>query len=166
MIVPCLRTLAVAVALLLVEAGVSFLPVSAQPAQSAITLFSLGPAAVSGTDWTFSDDVAIGAGAFESVTVTNYGYCFVGPNDPRAGTAHAGGAYWFGELQAQAPQSGGYIFTGGLSGGHGSQASGRVTVTTNGDPSAPLTHVDVSLSGDDLTYLSGESLNICLLASD
>jgi hypothetical protein len=165
MIVACFRALGAAAACLLLGAGLCWLPASAQPAQPGITLYTLGPTAITGTDWAFSGDFAIGAGAFESVTVTNYGSCFVGPNDPRAGTAHAGGAYWFGELQAQPPQSGGHVFTGGLSAGHGSQATGSVAVTTNGDPSSPLTHIDVSLSGSDLTYLAGESLSVCLLAS-
>jgi len=138
---------------------------SAQSSQPGVALYPLGSQAISGTDWSFSGDFAVTAGTWESVTISNYGYCFVGPNDPRAGTAHAGGVFWFGELQAQAPQSDQYVFTGTLASGRGGNVSGQVTVTTNGDPSAPLTHIDASLSGGDLSYFNGEGLNVCLLGS-
>lgn len=74
--------------------------VLAQSAQQGITLQDLGSLAVTGTDWDFVTDVQISAGAWESVTISNYGYCFVGPNDPRAGTAHAAAVFWFGELKS------------------------------------------------------------------
>jgi hypothetical protein len=139
---------------------------SAQSPQPGIALYPLGSQAINGTDWSFSGDFAITAGAWESVTVSNYGYCFVGPNDPRAGTAHAGAVFWFGELQAQPPQTGGYVFAGALASGRGGNSSGQTTVTTNGDPASPLTHIDLSLSGNDLSYFSGQNLGVCLLGSD
>jgi len=138
---------------------------SAQSAQPGIALYPLGSQAISGTEWSFSGDFAIAAGAWESVTISNYGYCFVGPNDPRAGTAHAGGVFWFGELQPQAPQANQYVFTGTLASGRGGSVAGQVTLTTNGDPSSPQTHLEASLSGSDLSYFSGESLSVCLLGS-
>ena len=135
-------------------------------AQSGIAFYDLGSQAVSsGTDWTFSADFAISAGAWESVTVTNYGYCFVGPNDPRAGTAHAGGVFWFAELQAQPPQNGGYVFTGSLANGRINSPPGNVTVTTNGDPASPRTHIEATLSRNDPSFFQGENLEVCLLGS-
>lgn len=134
-------------------------------AQSGIALYDLGSQEVSGTDWSFAGDFAVAAGAWESVTVSNYGYCFVGPNDPRAGTAHAGGVFWFGELLAQPPQDNNYIFAGELRSGRDGGTTGRVRVTTSGDFSAPATHVDVSLSGSDLSFFEGNSLEVCLLGS-
>lgn len=139
---------------------------SAQASQPGIALYPLGSQAISGTDWSFSGDFAVSAGAWESVTIGNYGYCFVGPNDPRAGTAHAGGVFWFGELQLQAPQANQYVFSGTLASGRGGSVTGQVTVTTNGDPGSPQTHIDASLAGSDLSYFNGESLSVCLLGSN
>ena len=138
---------------------------AAQSPQPGIALYPLGSQMINGSNWSFSGDLSVTAGAWESVTISNYGYCFVGPNDPRAGTAHAGGMFWFGELQAQPPQAAGYLFSGTLANGRGGSSGGMVTVTTNGDPSSPATHIDASLSGSDLTYFAGDSLTVCLLGS-
>lgn len=136
---------------------------AAQSAQSGITFQDLGSQKVTGTDWNFSADFAISAGAWESITIANYGYCFVGPNDPRAGTAHAGGVFWYTVLQPQAP---GAVdtYTGDLKPARGGNVSGHVTVTTT--PGAtPDTHVDVTLSGSDLNFYQDNSLEVCLLGS-
>src|SRR5712692_11287334 len=85
---------------------------AAQSSQPGIKLHNLGSDPVIGSDWSFSLDIGISAGAWESVTVSNYGYCFVGPNDPREGTAHAGGVFYFAQLAAQPPGRDGYGFTG------------------------------------------------------
>jgi hypothetical protein len=157
-----------ALLMLFILAGMSLFQVHrvrAQSAQQGISLYDLGDQKVSLTSWNFSGDFAVYAGAFESVTVTNYGYCFVGPNDPRAGTAHAGGVFWYAELQAHPPTQNGYTFDGDFSGGRGSNVTGHVTVTTNGDQSNPSTHVDVSLSGSDLSFYSDNTLKVCLLGS-
>src|SRR5579884_4352052 len=94
-------------------AGVGSLSVAHVRAQSVspgVVLYDLGDQSVSGTNWSFSGDFAVTAGAFESVTVSNYGYCFVGPNDPRAGTAHAAAVFWFTELKAMPPADGSFKY--------------------------------------------------------
>lgn len=138
---------------------------AAQSSQSGIVFYDVGSQTVSGSSWNFSGDFQITAGAWESITITNYGYCFAGPNDPRAGTAHAGGVFWFTELQASPPTNSGYTYTAKLKPGRGGNTDGTVTVTTNGDPSNPNTHVDVSLSGSDLNFYQDNTLDVCLLGS-
>jgi hypothetical protein len=134
----------------------------AQSPQPGIALQDLGSKSVTSTDWSFSGDFDISAGAWESVTISNYGYCFVGPNDPRAGTAHAGGVFYFAELAAQPPGSDGYSFTGDITPGRGGNVSGQVTVTTS---ISTGTHVDVTLSGSDLSFYKDNKLQVCLLGS-
>ena len=129
-----------------------------------IALWDLGAQPVSGTAWVFEGDFALGAGAWESLTISNYGYCWVGPNDPRAGTAHAAAVYWFTELQPQPPSGSSMIYTGVLQSGR-SSAVGAATITTAEDSTGPVTHVDVTISGNDLTYLQDNTLDVCLLGS-
>ena len=141
-------------------------PARAQTVNPGVVLYDLGDQAVSGTSWSFSGDFAITAGAFESVTISNYGYCFVGPNDPRAGTAHAAAVFWFTELNTMPPADNTFKYTGTLNSGRGGNVQGTVSISTNGDPSNPSTHVDVSLSGSDLSNFSGNTLKVCLLGSN
>src|SRR5712692_3064803 len=121
---------------------------AAQSSQPGIKLHNLGSVPVIGSDWSFSLDIGISAGAWESVTVSNYGYCFVGPNDPREGTAHAAGVFWFGELKPLGPGDG---FFGTLEPGRGGNVKGTVTVTS---PTAGTTHIEAALSGSDLNYFA------------
>ena len=138
--------------------------VLAQSAQQGITLQDLGSLAVTGSDWTFVTDVPVGSGAWESVTISNYGYCFVGPNDPRAGTAHAAAVFWFGELKAAPPDASGYSFTGTLKSERGGNVTGHVQVATT-QSSSPTTHVEATLSGSDLSNYQDNNLEVCLLGS-
>jgi hypothetical protein len=131
--------------------------------QPGIRLYNLGSQKVSGRTWSFSGDFPIGAGAWESLTVSNYGYCFVGPNDPRAGTAHAAAVFWFTELS---PDESGddQSFTGTLASDR-SMATGDATVTTTDDGSGPMTHVEMTISGNDLRFYQDNTLTACLLGS-
>lgn len=137
---------------------------SAQSATPGITLWDLGGSQISGTEWDFSGDFAINAGAWESLTISNYGYCFVGPNDPRAGTAHAGAIYWFTELTPQQPQDSTFSYTGNLMSGRGLNTSGQVTITSSQGPDA-VTHIDITISGSDLSFFQDNTLEACLLGS-
>jgi hypothetical protein len=133
---------------------------SAQSANPGITFQDLGTVDVTGNDWSFTGDFQIRAGAWESLTISNYGYCFVGPNDPREGTAHAAAVYWFGELTPDSPGSG--DFTGTLQAGRGGNVTGRVHITS---PSSGTTHIDATLSGSDLSFFKDNKLQVCLLGS-
>lgn len=138
-------------------------PVRHLMAQSAgVALWDLGSQPVSGTDWDFQGDFAIGAGAWESLTISNYGYCWVGPNDPRAGTAHAGAVYWFTELQPQPLSASGVPYTGTLQRGN---MAGEVTITTTDDGTGPVTHIQVTITGSDLQFFQDNTLGVCLLGS-
>jgi hypothetical protein len=141
-------------------------PARAQSVSPGVVVYDLGDVNVNGTSWSFSGDFAVTAGAFESVTISNYGYCFVGPNDPRAGTAHAGGVFWFTQLTPAPPTPSGTTYTGMLNSGRGGNVQGSVTVMSNGDPTNPSTHVDATLSGSDLSNFSGNTLKVCLLGSN
>jgi len=140
--------------------------VLAQSSSPGVAVYDLGDQAVSGTTWSFSGDFAVTAGAFEAVTVSNYGYCFLGPNDPREGTAHAGGVFWFTDLTGPAGPDNGYTYDGTFRAGRGGDVKGKVTVSTNGDPSNPTTHVDASLSGSDLNFYQDNTLKLCLIGSN
>ena len=139
-------------------------PLSAQNAEPGIAFWDLGGSQVSGTEWDFSGDFAISAGAWESLTISNYGYCFVGPNDPRAGTAHAAAVYWFSELTPQQPMDSTFIYTGTLMPGRGGNISGQVTISSTQGPDA-VTHVAITLSGSDLSFFQDNTLEACLLGS-
>jgi hypothetical protein len=136
----------------------------AQSGQSGVAFWDLGGAQISGNVWNFSGDFAISAGAWESVTISNYGDCFVGPNDPRAGTAHAGAVYWFAELTPQQPQDSSFTYIGNLMPGRGGNAAGQVTISSTQGPDA-VTHIDVSISGSDLGFYQDNTLEVCLLGS-
>jgi hypothetical protein len=153
-----------AAALFSVAAAGSHPRVLAQSAQSGITFQDLGSVSVTGSDWSFATDLPTGAGAWESVTISNYGYCFVGPNDPRAGTAHAAAVFWFAELKAAPPDASGYTFTGALEAERGGNVAGQVKVTTMQGLN-PTTHVEATLSGSDLSFYQGNDLEVCLLGS-
>ncbi len=127
-----------------------------------IVLWDLGSQPISGTTWDFEDDFTIGAGAWESLTISNYGYCWVGPNDPRAGTAHAGAVYWFTELQTRPQSASGSTYTGTLQLGN---MAGTARITTTNDGSGPVTHVQLSLAGSDFMYFQDNTLQVCLLGS-
>jgi hypothetical protein len=146
--------------------GLRALPVHAQSPSPGVVVFDLGDQAVSGTTWSYSGSYGVTAGAFESVTVSNYGYCFLGPNDPRAGSAHAGAVYWSTDLTPAAPSGGSFTYSGSLVPGRGGNVTGSVTVSTNGDPSNPSTQVVVTLSGSDLSFYQGNSLKLCLIGSN
>ncbi len=146
--------------------GLRVAPARAQSPSPGIVVYDLGDQSVSGTSWSYSGDFGVTAGAYEAVTVSNYGYCFLGPNDPRAGTAHAAAVYWYAQLLAQAPSGSTYTFAGDLVPGRGGNVKGSVTVATNGDPSNASTHVDVSLSGSDLSSYRDNSLKVCLFGSN
>lgn len=138
-------------------------PAAAQSTQAGIALQDLGGQNVTSTSWNFSGDFQVSAGAWESVTITNYGYCFVGPNDPRAGTAHAAGVFYYAELESGPPGRDGYTFKGTFKAGRGGNVSGTVTVTSS--TSTGATHVDATLSGSDLQYYQDNTLEVCLLGS-
>ena len=131
---------------------------------SGIALWDLGTKKISGNIWNFEGDFAIDAGAWESVTVSNYNYCFVGPNDPREGTAHAGAIFWFTELQAMPFSEQGPNYTGTLQSGRSNDA-GRVAITTTYSGTTANTHVSVTISGSDLMYYQDNTLGVCLLGS-
>jgi len=162
------RGLSCTALLALIVLGSAALPrpqhASAQSAQPGIAFWDLGGSQVSGTEWDFSGDFAISAGAWESVTISNYGYCFVGPNDPRAGSAHAGAIYWFTELTPQQPQDSTFSYTGNLISARGPSTPGRVTITASQGPDA-VTHVSIRISGSDLSYFQDNTLEVCLLGS-
>jgi hypothetical protein len=151
-------------ALLAAVATGSHPPVLAQSAEPGILLWDLGSVTVTGTDWSFTSDLPISAGAWESVTISNYGYCFVGPNDPRAGTAHAAAVFWYAELAAAPPDASGYTFTGTLRAGRGGNVAGKVTVKMM-QGLTPSTHIDATLSGSDLSSYQDNDLKFCLLGS-
>jgi hypothetical protein len=158
---PVRRTLAsLALATILLITGLGAFRAVAQAPVPGITFQDLGTVDVTGTDWIFSGDFQIHAGAWESVTISNYGYCFVGPNDPREGTAHAAGVYWFAELSPDGP--GAPNFSGNLMPGRGGNVSGQVSVST---PSDGVTHIDARLSGSDLNFFKDNKLQVCLLGS-
>jgi hypothetical protein len=140
--------------------------VRAQSANQGVVVYDLGDQTVSGTSWSLSGDYAVTAGAYDSITISNYGYCFLGPNDPRAGSAHAAAVYWYAELHAKPPQDNGYVYSGELVAGRGGNVKGSVTVTTTGDPTNATTHVDISLSGSDLNYYQGNDFKACLFGSN
>jgi hypothetical protein len=158
------RKLSLTFALALV--GAILLPTShrvlAQSPNAGIALQDLGGQNVSGTTWNFSGDFAVSAGAWESVTITNYGYCFVGPNDPRAGTAHAAGVFYYTDLSVM-PGRDGYTFKGTFKPGRGGDVTGTVTVVMS--QTTGMTHIDATLSGNDLQYYQDNTLEVCLLGS-
>jgi hypothetical protein len=131
---------------------------------SGVVLWDLGSQPVSGATWQFDGDFAIAAGAWESLTISNYGYCWVGPNDPRAGTAHADAVFWFTELQPQPPATSGTVYSGTLK-SERSAAGGDATITSTEDPSGSVTHVHLTISGSGLTNWQDEALEVCLLGS-
>jgi len=129
-----------------------------------ITLWDVGSQRISGTSWEFDGDFAINAGAWESLTVSNSSYCWVGPNDPHAGTAHAGAVWWFTELTTN-PQGGGdMVYTGSLRGERSADV-GQATITTTDDGTNAVTHVQITISGSDLMYYQDNTLEVCLLGS-
>lgn len=133
---------------------------------SGIAMYDLGDQVPTGSQWSFSGDFCVSAGAWESVTISNYGWCFSGPNDPRAGTAHAGAIYWYAELESAPPTNAGYAFTGNLVAEREQSTaniSGSVTVTAGAD--LTTTHIDASLSDSSLAFFQGNPLKVCLLGS-
>jgi hypothetical protein len=135
---------------------------AAQSANPGISLQDLGGLNVSGTTWNFSGDFPVSAGAWESVTITNYGYCFVGPNDPRAGTAHAAGVFYYTDLSVE-PGRDGYTFKGMFKPGRGGNVMGTVNIVMS--QTTGMSHVDISLSGSDLQYYQDNTFEVCLLGS-
>jgi hypothetical protein len=135
----------------------------AQSANPGITFQDLGGQNVSGNSWSFSGDFPVSAGAWESVTITNYGYCFAGPNDPRAGTAHAAGVFYYTDLSVM-PGRDGYTFKGTIKPGRGGNVMGTVTIVMS--QTTGMSHVDISLSGSDLQYYQDNTLEVCLLGSN
>lgn len=133
---------------------------------SGIAMVDLGDQVPAGSQWSFSGDFCVSAGAWESVTISNYGWCFSGPNDPLAGTAHAGAIYWYAELASTPPTNAGYTFTGNLVAEreqNNANISGSVTLTASAD--LTMTHIDASLSDSNLTYFQDNPLKVCLLGS-
>jgi hypothetical protein len=155
-------SLTFALALALTIASSALHPALAQSPNPGIALQDLGGQNVSGTTWNFSGDFAVTAGAWESVTITNYGYCFVGPNDPRAGTAHAAGVFYYTDLSVM-PGRDGYTFKGTFKPGRGGDVTGTVTAVMS--QTTGMTHIDITLTGNDLQYYQDNTLEVCLLGS-
>jgi len=157
------KIIAASLLAMLVATSVASPPrVAGQSTQLGISLQDLGGVNVTGNNWNFSGDFQVSAGAWESVTISNYGYCFVGPNDPRAGTAHAAAVFYFAQLDAQPPGRDGYTFKGELKAGRGGNVAGQVTVTTS---ISTGTHIEATLSGSDLSFYQDNTLEVCLLGS-
>jgi hypothetical protein len=169
-----LRRAPTPVALLALLVFASTLPLQAgqaraQSTQQGIQLFDLGDQQVTGTSWSFSDDFAITAGAFESLTISNSDFCWVGPVDPRLGSRY--GLLFFFQLAGPAGPDNRNGFTydaypgNGFFGGGNGDVAGSATISTNRNPSSPATHVEITLSGTGLRAYSDQTLRVCLLGS-
>ncbi|HTE84116.1 MAG TPA: hypothetical protein VK821_05235 [Dehalococcoidia bacterium] len=133
-------------------------------AQTYSSMFDIGAQTASAAagkwpNWTFTADVTLGSGAWVAVNVTNTP-CFIGPNDPLAGTAHAGAIAWYALLQPLPMKGAGQVWDGTLSPIEGTGAVGNVQVAA--DPGVPgLTHVRVSIPSLE-EFAQDNTFDVCL----
>lgn len=142
-------------------------------AQSAASVYDLGSQAAtqkSGQwpDWSFAADLDLGTQDWTGINVVNT-TCFLGPDDPNAGTAHAGAIGWYAQLRPAPGPSGLLVLAGTLNPIEGTNASGSVTVIPAHDVSPPplarpadsLTHVNVQIHGLE-DFAEGNDFRVCL----
>jgi|GEM_PF-2688108 len=132
---------------------------SAQTPPPRLNAVSAGARPVAGPTWNFDSDVAVGAGPWTSLIVTNLSCA--NPL-PIPGTAQAGAIVFSAQLNAVASQTGHAIVQGDLLPVQGSRATGYVTLVS---PEAPLvtTHVDAGLFNLE-GFALNNTLNVCLVA--
>src|SRR5262249_9584827 len=122
--------------------------------------FTVGSQTVDSSFWNFDGDLAIDAGPWGEVTVTNTN-CAV---PFRPGTAQAGAIIFTAPLQPMTTQSGLVIAQGDLLPFRGSAAMGHVSVLTPSN-TEPTSHVDATLFGLEESALNN-TLSVCLMPAD
>jgi LppP/LprE lipoprotein len=122
--------------------------------------FTVGSQTVDGSSWNFDGDLAIDAGAWGEVTVTNTNCA----TPFRPGTAQAGAIIFTASLQSRPAQSGLVVAQGDLLPFRGSAAMGHVSVLT---PSftEPTSHVDATLFGLE-EFALNNTFSVCLTPAD
>src|SRR5262245_43645923 len=122
--------------------------------------FTVGSQTVDSSFWNFDGDLAIDAGPWGQVTVTNTN-CAV---PYRPGTAQAGAIIFTATLQTEPTPGGLQLAQGDLLPFTGSVATGHVSVLTP-PGTAPTSHVDATLVGLD-EFALNNTFSVCVSPAD
>lgn len=120
----------------------------------------VGSLPVTQSTWHFDSNFQGNTLNWASVTITNSGSCFSGPDNPRPGTASAGLIIYYGTLAPVPGPLGVSVYSGNVEGTMGSAGVGTVRVSAPVTLN-PVTHVDASLWNLE-QWVEGNTLSVCL----